>query len=76
MLSGLWGFVLVEGRPKGRFLAKVSHSYTHFRLTVTPVVTKIPKETEGRFIPLNELDKYALSTLDYKVLEVVKQSKV
>jgi A/G-specific adenine glycosylase len=72
MLSGLWGFVLVEEQPKGQPLPTVSHAYTHFRLTVTPVVTKIPKKIEGKFIPLAELDKYALSTLDYKVLEVIK----
>jgi A/G-specific adenine glycosylase len=76
MLSGLWGFVLVEEQPKGQSLPDVTHVYTHFRLTVTPVITGIPKKTEGRYILLSDLDKYALSTLDYKVLEVVKQSKV
>jgi A/G-specific adenine glycosylase len=75
MLSGLWGFVLVEEQPKGQILSNVSHVYTHFRLTVTPVMGKIPKKTEGKFIPLVELEKYALSTLDYKVLEVVKKAK-
>jgi A/G-specific adenine glycosylase len=71
MLSGLWGFVLVEEQPKGQPLPDVSHVYTHFRLTVTPVITKIPKKAEGEFIPLAELDKYALSGLDYKVLAVI-----
>lgn len=69
MLSGLWGFVLVEEQPKGQILPNVNHAYTHFRLTVTPVITKISKKTEGKFIPLAELDKYALSTLDYKILK-------
>jgi A/G-specific adenine glycosylase len=75
MLSGLWGFTLVDKQPKGQTLPNVSHAYTHFRLTVTPIMTKIPEKTEGRFIPFAELNKYALSTLDYKVLEVIKQTK-
>jgi A/G-specific adenine glycosylase len=74
MLSGLWGFVLVDEQPKGQCLPNVSHAYTHFRLTVTPVTTKISKKTEGKFIAFAELDKYALSTLDYKILEVITRT--
>jgi A/G-specific adenine glycosylase len=76
MLSGLWGFVLVDKQPRGKCLPTVSHAYTHFRLTVTPVLTTISKKTEGRFVALTDLDKLALSTLDYKVLEVLRKHNV
>jgi A/G-specific adenine glycosylase len=75
MLSGLWGFVLVDGLPtKAKVLPTVSHTYTHFKLTVTPVISKISQETEGKFISLKNLDALALSTLDYKILDTIKSS--
>ncbi|MGL4608204.1 MAG: A/G-specific adenine glycosylase [Trueperaceae bacterium] len=76
MLSGLWGFVLVDDKPKGKLLEDVKHSYSHFHLTVTPVLGSIPRKTEGRFFPLNTLETFALSTLDHKILERVFQSLI
>ncbi len=74
MLSGLWGFVLLDELPKrSRALGNIHHAYTHFKLTVTPIITNIPKKSEGQFIPFDKLDTLALSTLDYKVLEVLKK---
>jgi A/G-specific adenine glycosylase len=73
MLSGLWGFVLVDELPKGaRVFANVTHAYTHFKLTVTPVIARIPKNTAGKFISFSVLNSLALSTLDYKVLGCIK----
>jgi A/G-specific adenine glycosylase len=72
MLNGLWGFVLVdevEGEVKK--LERVSHAYTHFSLGVTPVLSQITNQ-EGKFIALNTLGSLALSTLDYKILEIIK----
>jgi A/G-specific adenine glycosylase len=76
MLNGLWGFMLVDDLPKkAKPLENVSHAYTHFRLTVTPVVSEIPKNTAGQFISLKNIDSLALSTLDYKVLEVLNKDQ-
>lgn len=76
MLSGLWGFVLVDKQPKGaKILPNVSHTYTHFKLTVTPVISDISKNLEGKLVSLKDLDSLALSTLDYKILEVVKKNE-
>lgn len=73
MLGGLWGFVLIDELPKhSTVLEKVNHAYTHFKLTVTPVLSTISKKTEGTFVSLQKLDKLALSTLDYKVLKILK----
>lgn len=75
MLSGLWGFVLLDDLPKKvQALSTIHHSYTHFKLTVTPIISKIPKGAEGAFIHLNKINTLALSTLDYKILKVL-QSK-
>ncbi len=77
MLSGLWGFVLVDELPKkAKTLEKVSHAYTHLKLTVTPVIGSIPKNTAGQFVSLEKIDSLALSTLDYKVLERMKADKM
>jgi A/G-specific adenine glycosylase len=77
MLSGLWGFVLADELPKGlKILEKVNHAYTHFKLTVTPVITRISKKTEGKFISSSELDALALSTLDYKILGRIKEQEI
>jgi A/G-specific adenine glycosylase len=76
MLNGLWGFVLTSERPKGQTLPKVKHAYTHFSLTVTPVLTKVPKKTVGQFMTIDKLGTLALSTLDHKILEVLRKTDV
>lgn len=77
MLNGLWGFVLVDEMPEeARVLPDVTHVYTHFKLTVTPVVSKIPKKAEGRFVLFSEVDTVALSTLDYKILGRIKEEGI
>jgi A/G-specific adenine glycosylase len=77
MLSGLWGFVLVDDLPKkARVLEKVTHVYTHFKLTVTPIISTLPKKSEGKFVPLETLNSLALSTLDYKILSVLESEKI
>lgn len=68
MLSGLWGFALVESPPaNARAVAPVTHAYTHFSTTVTPVVMT-SAGLEGRFVPLAEVERLALSALDRKIL--------
>ena len=77
MLNGLWGFVLVDKKPKGKALPKVKHVYTHFSLEVTPVIISDQKEldkTTGTFVAKTELQDLALSTLDRKIEEVLRHS--
>ena len=69
MLGGLWGFPLSETLPKGERLREVQHAYTHFKITVTPVlVDEKPEDSES--ILLSSLPKLALSKLDHKILGV------
>ncbi len=75
MLNGLWGFILEDKKPKGKSLPKVNHAYTHFRLTVTPIIIST-KPKNGKFIKLKTLEKLALSRLDYKILEVLSQQGI
>lgn len=76
MLSGLWGFVLLEALPAGaRALEPVSHAYTHFSTTVTPVLTTI-EGLEGRFVPVRQLEALALSTLDRKILATLRAAGI
>jgi adenine-specific DNA glycosylase len=67
MLGGLWGVPLAEKRPEGRTLTDVEHAYTHFTLTVTPVLVSQPPE-RGEPVPRDEVGRLALSTLDRKLL--------
>lgn len=73
MLGGLWGFVLSEAEPVGRRLGPVRHTYTHFKITATPVVVETPPEVGG-WIAEAELDALALSRLDYRILERLRQT--
>ena len=67
MLGGLWGFPLVEDVPAGKRLRAVQHAYTHFKITVTPVlVDDIPQDSEE--VPLTRIPELALSKLDHKIL--------
>lgn len=73
MLSGLWGFVLRDAKPDAqKALPKVTHAYTHFRLTVTPLMVAEPPE-DSVLIARSDLARLALSTLDYKILAVLKK---
>ena len=82
MLGGLWGIPLIEGEVPGvppveAVLEDVSHAYTHFRITVTPCVVsdggaKSYAVEGGQFIPLEEIPQLALSVLDHKILERLK----
>ena len=68
MLGGLWGFPLTEDLPKGKRLKEVQHAYTHFKITVTPVlVEEEPEDAEP--VSLASISGLALSKLDHKILE-------
>ena len=71
MLGGLWGFVLSDVAPAGLKLESVQHAYTHFKITVTPVLTPEPPES-GSWVALGDVSTLALSTLDYKILAVLE----
>ena len=77
MLGGLWGVPLVEAECLSgtvvNSLKEVSHAYTHFRITVTPVMVEegvwMPGgEREGRFFKFEEISRVPLSALDHKIL--------
>ena len=83
MLGGLWGIPLLEGNEVLRdasvetTLQEVSQGYTHFRITVTPLVVRDGGKRDygaetGRFFPLTEVRHLALSALDHKILNQVE----
>lgn len=72
MLNGLWGFVLIDDVSEHiEKLERVKHAYTHFSLGVTPVIHKVSSE-DGEYVDVKKLDSLALSTLDHKILGVLK----
>ena len=75
MLGGLWGFPLAEDAPTGERLSEVQHAYTHFKITVTPIVVDAKPE-EGEPIPLTSIPKLALSKLDHKILGLVQRKSL
>ncbi len=70
MLNGLWGFVLVDEKPKGKAFKSVKHAYTHFSLDVTPIQHS-KKDLDGEYIEIEKLELLALSTLDHKILNAI-----
>jgi len=89
MLGGLWGIPLVDaGKIREMFsrdgirLDAVRHAYTHFRITVIPVVIDL-KQTGGidslgggKFASPDEIALLPLSTLDHKILKGVRNCSV
>lgn len=73
MLGGLWGFVLSETAPPGAQLEPVRHTYTHFKITATPVQVATPPVI-GRWVECAELETLALSKLDYRILERLREA--
>ena len=71
MLGGLWGFPLAEEAVEGERLESVTHAYTHFKITATPVLVSKPPE-DGGFVLMKDLSKLALSRLDHKIYETLK----
>jgi len=83
MLGGMWGIPLAKQDGKrgvnsqGIRLKQVTHTYTHFRITVLPVVLKREEMAEmwecnlkeGRFVFFREISMLPLSTLDHKILK-------
>ena len=76
MLNGLWGFVLTDEKPAGKSFPAVNHAYTHFSQTITPVLAHVSEDAEGRFVGLLELDTLALSTLDHKIISVLRTAEL
>ena len=77
MLNGLWGFILVDEKPKrANLLPPVKHAYTHFSQTITPALAQMPQNTDGEYVQVSELSNLALSTLDHKILTVLEGQKL
>ena len=89
MLGGLWGIPLLDAggirkmfSRDGIRLDAVHHAYTHFRITVIPVVIDL-KQTGGidslgggKFASPDEIASLPLSTLDHKILKGVRNCSV
>lgn len=76
MLPGLWGFVLLEEKPaEAETFPAAEHVYTHFSTRVTPILTPHGK-AEGRYVAVAELESLALSTLDHKILKVLREAEL
>lgn len=74
MLGGLWGFPLSEDAPVGERLSEVQHAYTHFKITVTPVLVE-NKPEDAEPTALTSISELALSKLDHKILQVLARDK-
>ncbi len=72
MLGGLWGFPLVDDAPTGERLEEVQHAYTHFKITVTPVLVEDEPEQSEAISPTS-LPELALSKLDHKILDTLRE---
>lgn len=74
LLRGLWGFPLAETCPQGGTLEPVKHAYTHFKLTVHPVLVDAEPAGEGQLIDIDAIADLALSKVDHKILARVRQT--
>lgn len=68
LLRGLWGFLLTDSCPEGEKLEPVKHAYTHFKLTVYPVLIQQPPAGEGQLVGIDAIADLALSKVDHKIL--------
>jgi A/G-specific adenine glycosylase len=62
--GGLWCFP--EGKKEGRKLEPIQHGFTHFRLTIQPVLRQVPKKTPAgaaqRWMSIDEAVSAAVPT--------------
>ncbi len=70
-LHGLWGFPSAEC-ALGELVGEVRHQYTHFKLEVTVYLHEATEGHEGMFTE-EEIAKLALSTVDKKILQLLKR---
>lgn len=74
LLRGLWGFPLLDTCSEGETLEPVKHAYTHFKLTVYPVLTEQPPAGEGQLVSMDAVANLALSKVDHKILARVLEA--
>jgi A/G-specific adenine glycosylase len=74
LLRGLWGFPLTEDCPVGETLEPVKHAYTHFKLTVHPVLVSTQPAGDGQLVDIDGISDLALSKVDHKILARVQQT--
>ena len=71
-LHGLWGLPQLElHEAEGGLLGEIVHKYTHFHLHAK-VYTKEKKLQNMDYFTFKEIESLALSTADYKALELYK----
>ncbi len=72
LLHGLWGFMQVDEKPEGLFLGVARHVYSHFKLELQIIqIQNAPIDFDGWFT-WNDIHDLALSSVDKKILDVVK----
>lgn len=74
LLRGLWGFPLTADCPAGKRLEPVKHAYTHFKLTVHPVLVATQPTSEGQLVDSDVIAELALSKVDHKILARVQEA--
>jgi A/G-specific adenine glycosylase len=73
-LHGLWGFAQKDDQPKDAIiLGNTSHTYSHFKLSLTFVTCKEAIEVDGWF-DLEAIEHLALSKVDEKLLALLLKS--
>lgn len=74
-LHGLWGFPQCElDACEGKKIGSVRHAYSHFKLELD-VVLAHHNEQEKEWFSYEELSNRALSTVDLKILSLLKKCK-
>ena len=80
MLSGLYEFPWSDdgelfAEMNSRTLEKeITHVFTHFKLLLTVCVIHSEQiNSDGKFVPLSELENYPFSTLMKKVFPLLKK---
>jgi A/G-specific adenine glycosylase len=78
--GGLWSFPEVETLPNNaQLLAKFTHTFTHFKLHIQPVLIKTAQQTNvpnTLWIALDEAIEAAIPTPVRKILQTLKLQKV
>ncbi len=74
LLHGLWGFIQTDDAPDVSLpLGEASHTYSHFKLTLTAHLTEERPPCDGWFT-LEEIEALPLSKIDEKLLALYKKT--
>ncbi len=74
-LHGLWGFKRCESYHDKLFLGEVTQSYTHFKQVARIYHDSVSEEGKN-FFDIEEIERVALSSVDKKVIKLLKKHKI